>query len=35
MTWFRQEPGMEWFSGFGDQPQIQQAARDRAKEFLK
>ena len=25
MTWFRQEAGMEWFSGFGDDPQIQQA----------
>jgi len=34
MTWFRQEAGMEWFSGFGDDTQIQQAVRDRAREFL-
>ena len=34
MTWFRQEAGMEWFSGFGDETQIQQAVRDRAREFL-
>ncbi len=35
MTWFRQEQGIEWFSGFGDQPQIQQAVSDRVREFLK
>lgn len=23
MTWFRREPGMNWFSGFGDDPVIQ------------
>ena len=34
MTWFRQEAGMEWFSGFGDDTQIQQAVRDRVREFL-
>jgi tRNA dimethylallyltransferase len=34
MTWFRQETGMEWFSGFGDDPQIQQAVEDRVREFL-
>ncbi len=34
MTWFRQEPGIEWFSGFGDEPQIQQAVVDRVREFL-
>ena len=34
MTWFRQEAGMEWFSGFGDDPQIQQAVEDRVREFL-
>jgi tRNA dimethylallyltransferase len=34
MTWFRQEPGMEWFSGFGGDTQIQQAVGDRVSEFL-
>ena len=34
MTWFRQEPGIEWFAGFGDEPQIQQAIIDRTRAFL-
>ncbi len=34
MTWFRQEAGMEWFSGFGDDTRIQQAVADRVQEFL-
>jgi tRNA dimethylallyltransferase len=34
MTWFRQEAGMEWFSGFGDDTQIQQAVRERVRQFL-
>ncbi|MBZ5593588.1 MAG: tRNA (adenosine(37)-N6)-dimethylallyltransferase MiaA [Acidobacteriia bacterium] len=34
MTWFRQEPGIEWFSGFGDDTGIQQAVLDRARGFL-
>lgn len=34
ITWFRQEAGMEWFSGFGDDTQIQQAVEDRVREFL-
>jgi tRNA dimethylallyltransferase len=34
MTWFRQEPGMEWFAGFGDEKQIQQAVLQRVREFL-
>jgi tRNA dimethylallyltransferase len=25
ITWFRREPGVEWFAGFGDAPEIQQA----------
>lgn len=33
MTWFRQEPGIEWCTGFGDDPQIQQAAVDRVRAF--
>jgi tRNA dimethylallyltransferase len=34
MTWFRQEPGIEWFTGFGDARQIQQAIVDRVRAFL-
>ena len=34
MTWFRQEPGIEWFTGFGDEPQTQQAVIDRVRAFL-
>jgi len=34
MTWFRQEPGIEWFAGFGEEPQIQQAIIDRVRGFL-
>lgn len=34
MTWFRQERGMEWFSGFGDDLAIQHAVIERAGEFL-
>jgi tRNA dimethylallyltransferase len=26
MTWFRREPGVEWFAGFGDESPIQQQA---------
>jgi|SRR5438105_7210818 len=26
MTWFRREPDVQWLKGFGDSPQIQQAA---------
>lgn len=28
MTWFRREPGVHWFKGFGDQSDIQKAAID-------
>lgn len=24
-TWFRREPGLEWYNGFGDQPEVQAA----------
>ena len=34
MTWFRQEPGMEWFAGFGDEPQLQHEIIDRVRAFL-
>lgn len=26
MTWFRREPDVQWLNGFGDEPEIQQAA---------
>lgn len=35
MTWFRQEPGITWFSGFGGDAEIQSAAVDRVRQFLK
>jgi tRNA dimethylallyltransferase len=34
MTWFRKEPGIEWLSGFGDQPCVQQAAIDHVRASL-
>jgi len=34
MTWFRQEPGVEWFTGFGDELQLQQVIIDRVRSFL-
>jgi tRNA dimethylallyltransferase len=34
MTWFRREPDMEWFRGFGDEPSVQSAALDRVRRFL-
>ena len=34
MTWFRQERGIEWFRGFGDELQLQQIIIDRARAFL-
>jgi len=34
MTWFRQEAGTEWFSGFGDDTRVQQAVANRVQEFL-
>ena len=34
MTWFRQEPRIEWFPGFGDEPQTQQTIIDRVRAFL-
>ena len=24
MTWFRREPGVRWFEGFGDDPSLQE-----------
>jgi tRNA dimethylallyltransferase len=34
MTWFHQERGIEWFTGFGDELQLQQIIIDRARAFL-
>ncbi len=34
MTWFRQEAGMEWLGGFGDDPALQEAAVARIRNFL-
>jgi tRNA dimethylallyltransferase len=34
ITWFRKEPNVEWLSGFGDQPCVQQAAIDRVRACL-
>jgi tRNA dimethylallyltransferase len=34
ITWFRREPGTQWFPGFGDDPQIQNAALSYLQENL-
>jgi tRNA dimethylallyltransferase len=34
MTWFRQEPGIEFVSGFGDDPAIIEKVEDRVRLFL-
>jgi tRNA dimethylallyltransferase len=33
LTWFRREPGVEWFEGFGDDPRVQQRAAARLAEL--
>ncbi len=35
LTWFRQEPDVDWFAGFGDDQYIQTAAIRRVCEFLE
>jgi tRNA dimethylallyltransferase len=35
MTWFRQEPGLEIFRGFGDDPGIAAKVEERVHEFLQ
>jgi tRNA dimethylallyltransferase len=35
MTWFRREPEVEWLSGFGDDPQLQQRAIGRVEEAME
>jgi tRNA dimethylallyltransferase len=34
MTWFRREPDVTWLAGFGDEPEIQQAARQKIESLL-
>lgn len=34
MTWFRQEPDIEWLHGFGDDPHVRNMAIDRVRQFL-
>jgi hypothetical protein len=34
MTWFRREPGVEWFAGFGDDPAIAERVSGRLAERL-
>jgi tRNA dimethylallyltransferase len=33
LTWFRREPGVEWFEGFGDDPRVQQRVAVRLAEL--
>ncbi|HVB28975.1 MAG TPA: tRNA (adenosine(37)-N6)-dimethylallyltransferase MiaA [Terriglobia bacterium] len=34
LTWFRREPNIRWFAGFGDHPEIQRQALEALKEWL-
>jgi tRNA dimethylallyltransferase len=34
LTWFRREPGVEWFEGFGNDPSIQSRIATRVNELL-
>jgi tRNA dimethylallyltransferase len=33
LTWFRREPGVEWFEGFGDDPSLQERVMNRIKDL--
>lgn len=35
ITWFRKEPRVEWLAGFGDEPELQQAAIDLVRRHVK
>jgi len=35
LTWFRKEAGIVWLEGFGDQPEVRAAARQRVCSFLE
>ena len=34
LTWFRKEPGVHWFSGFGDDPEIVAAVAAEIAQYL-
>ncbi len=34
LTWFRKEPGVHWFSGFGDEPEIVEAVTAEVERYL-
>ena len=34
LTWFRREQGLVWLKGFGDAPEVREAALERVREFL-
>lgn len=34
LTWFRREPGVEWFEGFGDDAKVQSRAAQRVAELI-
>jgi tRNA dimethylallyltransferase len=34
LTWFRREPGVEWFEGFGDDPLVQERVAARIAELI-
>jgi tRNA dimethylallyltransferase len=34
ITWLRKESGIEWLKGFGESPEIREAATGRVREFL-
>ena len=34
LTWFRKEPGVHWFSGFGDEPEIVAAVAAEIAQYL-
>ena len=34
LTWFRREPGVEWFEGFGEDPSVQERAAARIAELI-
>ena len=35
LTWYRREPGVEWFEGFGEDPSVQERVAARIQELIK